>query len=76
LSHVVIFVDRDGNILKSEIVDDWWNATAPQSPSRWGYEFKWWDKAFTNITEDIEVKAQYEQIINYSGWWGGGWGWW
>jgi hypothetical protein len=22
LSHVVIFVDRDGNILKSEIVDD------------------------------------------------------
>ena len=73
LSHVVTFVDRDGSILKTEIVEDWWDATAPQFSTRWWYEFKWWDKIFTNVTDDIEVKAQYGEITNYSGWWGGSW---
>ena len=73
LSHVVTFMDRDGSILKTEIVEDWWDATAPQFPTRWWYEFKWWDKIFTNVTDDIEVKAQYGEITNYSGWWGGSW---
>jgi hypothetical protein len=32
---VVTFVDRDGSILKTEIVEDWWDATAPQFSTRW-----------------------------------------
>ena len=74
LSHVVKFKDRDGSILKLEVVNQWESATAPANPSRNGYTFKWWDKPINNITQDTEINAVYEKISWWSSWWwGGGW---
>ncbi|MCL2140471.1 MAG: InlB B-repeat-containing protein [Dehalococcoidia bacterium] len=56
----VTFVDWDGSVLKIEQVPYGGSATAPTEPSRVGYRFIGWDKAFTNVTASIEVYALYE----------------
>lgn len=38
------------------------SAVAPISPTRSGYEFKGWNKDFTNVNSDLEITAQYVQI--------------
>ncbi len=58
---IVKFIDKDGNILKTEEVVKGNSATAPSVPSIDGYLFKGWDKEFNNVTSDLEVKAVYEQ---------------
>lgn len=62
MTFTVTFVDYDGAILSTQTVN--WNtaATAPQSPSREGYTFKSWDKAFDSIKADTTVTALYDQI--------------
>ena len=35
------------------------NATAPQTPTKEGYTFKEWDKAFTNVTKNLVVYAVF-----------------
>ena len=62
-TYTVIFVDWDGTELKKETVEAGQTATAPAEPSRAGYTFKGWDVDFTNVTADLTVTAQYEQII-------------
>ena len=56
----VKFVDWDGTILKSYIVD--WNtaAVAPANPSREGYTFIGWDKEFSNVVANLIITAQYD----------------
>ena len=56
----VKFLDWNGDELKKQTVDCAGDAEAPANPSREGYTFKGWDKAFTNVTAALTVNAVYE----------------
>lgn len=58
-TYTVTFKDYDGTVLKTETVETGKAATAPANPSRNGYSFSGWDKAFDNITADTTVTATY-----------------
>ena len=58
--HTVTFKDWDGTVLKTQEVQHGGDAEAPADPTRTGYTFTGWDKAFTNVTADLVVTAQYE----------------
>ena len=60
ITFTVTFKDWDGRLLKEENVKWNANATAPADPSRDGYTFKGWDKAFSNIKSNTEVTALYD----------------
>ena len=70
--HVVTFKDHDGSVIKVVLVRNWENAQSPANPTREGYKFTGWDKDLNNVTEDMEVTAQYSSSSNgwYSWWWG------
>lgn len=58
----VVFVDWDDSILKeAQTVNYGEAAIAPADPVREGYTFTGWDKDFSAVTEDMTIKAQYEQ---------------
>ena len=64
-TYTVTFVDWDDKVLSTQKVN--WNqgAVYPSDPSREGYKFTGWDKAFDKITSDLTVKAIYE-ILHYT----------
>ncbi len=65
-SYTVTFVDYDGTtVLSTQTVDYGSAATAPEEPIREGYSFEDWDVAYSNITSDLTVTAQYS-ITSYS----------
>lgn len=58
----VTFVDYDGSVIKEMTVLEGGAAVAPEeNPSREGYTFIGWDKDFDNVTEDLVIKALYEE---------------
>ena len=58
----VRFLDKEGKLIKEETVKYGAGATAPDAPSVDGYEFSGWDRAFDNVTEDIDVTALYREL--------------
>ena len=58
-SYTVTFKDWNGSVLKTETVNYGGAATAPADPTRTGYTFTGWDRAFNNITANTIVTAQY-----------------
>ena len=56
----VTFVDYDGTVLKTEIVESGKRAIPPTDPVRESYTFTGWDQAFDNVTTNLTVTAQYE----------------
>ena len=64
-THTVIFADYDGTELKRETVEHGRAATAPENPEIPGHEFAGWSLDFSDVTMDMEIRAQYE-IKRYS----------
>ena len=58
----VTFVDFDGTVIDEQTVE--WNtgATAPEAPTREGYDFTGWDKEFDPVTSNLTVTAQYTGV--------------
>ena len=63
---VVTFVDGQGKTLKTETVEKGKAATAPSNPTREGYTFDGWDKAFDNVVSDLTVTAKWKETQKYS----------
>ena len=59
----VQFVDWDGREISTQSIKSGEAAVAPADPSREGYNFIGWDKNFSNVTENMVVTAQYEEIV-------------
>ena len=62
----VTFVGFEDADLGSQTVEWGKDAVAPEAPEVEGYTFTGWDKAFTNVKEDLTVKAVYEEIPDYT----------
>ncbi len=60
MSYTVTFVDYDGTILKTEIVEHGKQATAPADPQREHYVFTGWDTTYSDITTNVTIRAMYE----------------
>ncbi|MBQ7999994.1 MAG: InlB B-repeat-containing protein [Ruminococcus sp.] len=61
-SYTVTFVDFDGTVLSTQLVEAGESAQAPESPVREGYTFLGWDTEFDNVTKDITVTATYSEL--------------
>lgn len=59
-TYTVTFKDGD-TVLKEETVEEGAAATAPTAPTKEGYTFDGWDKAFDNVTSDLTVNAKWKQ---------------
>ena len=58
-SNRVTFVDHDGSVLGSELVEWDGDAVAPEDPYHTGYTFTGWDRDYTHVKEPFTVTAQY-----------------
>jgi uncharacterized repeat protein (TIGR02543 family) len=61
--YVVKFVGYDETVLKLDTVNYNSAAAAPTPPTRTGYTFKNWDKAYSAVTDTLTVKAVYEMNV-------------
>ena len=59
---VVTFLNKDGEVIGEQEVEIYSDATAPEAPEVEGFKFTGWDVDFTNVTSDLTVTAQYEEI--------------
>ncbi len=61
-TYTVTFVDYDGRVLKrQEGIAYGAAATAPENPTRDGYDFVGWNQKFDKVTSDMTVKALYKE---------------
>ncbi|MCQ2192981.1 MAG: InlB B-repeat-containing protein [Paludibacteraceae bacterium] len=60
----VSFYTKDSVLIESQKVEKGKSATAVDAPAVEGYEFIGWsDSSFTNVAKDLNVYAQYKEII-------------
>lgn len=58
--YVVRFLDSDGTVLSSQLVEPGGSPTEPKSPTKSGYTFNGWvPSEFSNITKDMDIYATY-----------------
>ncbi len=55
----VQFIDFNFNEINRQTIEYGKDAAAPEAPQVEGYDFKGWDKDFTNVTENLLVKPVY-----------------
>jgi len=60
--YTVRFYDKDGNLIKEEIVEYQSPASPPDAPEVEEYEFIEWDKDLSKIEENLEVYPIYKKI--------------
>ena len=61
-SFTVTFRDWNDTVLTTQTVKKGAAATPPANPSRAGYKFTGWDKSYSNVTTDLTITAQYEEL--------------
>jgi uncharacterized repeat protein (TIGR02543 family) len=61
-SYLVVWTDYDDTVLKNETVLYGENATAPENPTRTGYQFVGWSSDGSSITANEVIVAVYEKI--------------
>jgi uncharacterized repeat protein (TIGR02543 family) len=61
--YTVTFYDWNNAVLKTQKVVKGESAIAPADPTRTGYTFTGWDKAFTNVQSDLAVHAVYVKNV-------------
>ena len=59
-TYVVNFYDNNGNLLNSQTVTYGGSAIEPAAPAIEGYDFVRWDKSFSGVKADVNVKPVYE----------------
>lgn len=59
-SFTVRWLNWNDSVLKTEIVRQSKSATPPIEPTRDGYTFLKWDKEYTSIMGDLDIKATFE----------------
>ena len=62
----VTFTDGQGHPITTVPVASGGAATAPADPTRVGYAFAGWDKAFDKVTSDLTVNATWTQLATYT----------
>lgn len=62
VTYTVTFKDYNGTVLSTQTVAKGSSATAPANPMRAGYTFTGWDKKFNNVTSNLTVTANYQQM--------------
>lgn len=58
--YTVTFIDYDGTILATEVVNSGGNATPPSDPTRVGYTFISWNQSYNSVLSNLEIIAVYE----------------
>lgn len=58
--YTVTFVDYDGTVISTDVVNSGDNAAPPSNPVRVGYTFTSWNQSYSNIVSDMEIMAVYE----------------
>ncbi len=53
----------DGRVIDTQEVEEGKAATRPADPTKEGYEFTGWDKDFSNVKANLEINAQFKEII-------------
>ena len=61
--YIVTFLDKDGNTIKAEAVEEGQSATAPDAPEVGCYTFNRWEIDYSNVHSDLEVQALYTQNV-------------
>jgi len=61
----ITFLDHDGKVIDTQLVEQGKDASAPPNPSKSGSIFIGWNIPFVNVQEDLTVIALYEPVAIY-----------